>query len=128
MEPTQAKIHLYLWWIASEDVETQQRGVVFVVMHSPTISDAISTTPASSSSKPLPDDEHATETTAADGQLPSMAFLKFYVNRRRSLPTRMVAMHSCTPDTPFYSIVRSINTVMAHERSRVKVHIGTYCI
>jgi len=41
------------------------------------------------------------------------------------MPVRMVAFHICTPDTPYYTIVRSFNTAMVKdERTRVKMHVG----
>jgi hypothetical protein len=60
--------------------------------------------------------------------LPSMEFAKFYITRRNSKPVRMVACHLCTPDTPFYNIVRSWNTALlgTDERCRLKIHVGTF--
>jgi hypothetical protein len=136
----QSKIHFYLWWIASESVETQRKGLVFVTIHNPAISDATSPTPAMSSY------DNDNDQTADHGQttsdqnddephkhdisgLPSMEFAKFYVTRRNSKPVRMVACHVCTPDTPFYNIVRSFNAAMlgTDERCRMKIHVGTFC-
>lgn len=137
---TQIKIHMYLWWIASHDVETQRKGVVFVVIHNPKISDAVSTTPPPTPAKPakvvsatIPAATATDSTLLGDGReepqgvvsgIPNLNFVKFYVNRRRALASRMVAMHTCTPDTPFYSIVRSINTAMVDDRCRIKLHVG----
>jgi len=143
-----AKIHIYLWWVASESVETQRKGIVMIVIHNPAFSDQ--TTAASDSNhneftggennnnnnnNDIDRSHHIDENSNIDTEepyqqqdvagLPSLQFAKIYINRRKGMPIRMVAFHICTPDTPFYSILRSFNVAMlGDERCRVKVHVG----
>lgn len=117
----QAKIHFYLWWVASKSVETQRNGIVMVTFHNPAISDA---TPlpatAESVSSAIERDENYEDIRG----LPSLRFAKIYVMARRGMPLRLVSLHTCTPDTPYYSIVRAYNSAMVEERARLKFHIG----
>lgn len=131
----QAKIHIYLWWVASQSVETQRNGIVFICMHNPAFSDQ--TTGASDKNRngiyrnktdensiSSTHSEEASQQQDVEG-LPSLKFAKIYVNRRKGMPVRLVAFHLCTPDTPFYAILRSFNVAMlGDERCRVKVHVG----
>ena len=123
-----AKIHVYLWWIASESVETQRKGMILLIVHNPKITDA--STPESDNRSGQDKqffDEDAGTSKSDLGGLPSFQFAKIYVQRRKCLPLRMTAFHICTPDSPYYSIVRSFNTAMVKdERTRVKMHIGKF--
>jgi hypothetical protein len=126
----QAKIHIYLWWAASHSVETQRKGIIFVNIQDSAISD--STTPTSSDCNANGDDEansnraNSTQQNQEIKGLPSMKFAQIYVKGRLALPARMVAMHVCTPDTPFHAIIRSFVVAMTHidYRGRVKMHVG----
>jgi len=116
----QGKIHFYLWLVASESVESQRRGIVFVTIQNPSLSD--STTTGSTSSNHGENFSDLQE----QSRLPSIEFLKLSMVHRQALPIRMSAYHLCTPDTPFYGVLQSLITaVMTGERCRVKVHVGT---
>jgi len=113
------KIHFYLWLVASESVESQRRGIVFVTIQNPSLSD--STTTGSTSSNHGENFSDLQE----QSKLPSIEFLKLSMAHRQALPIRMSACHLCTPDTPFYGVFQSLITaVMTGDRCRVKVHVG----
>eukprot|EP00533_Pseudo-nitzschia_delicatissima_P009889 CAMPEP_0116087644 /NCGR_PEP_ID=MMETSP0327-20121206/5468_1 /TAXON_ID=44447 /ORGANISM="Pseudo-nitzschia delicatissima, Strain B596" /LENGTH=598 /DNA_ID=CAMNT_0003578715 /DNA_START=114 /DNA_END=1910 /DNA_ORIENTATION=- len=118
---TRAKIHFYLWWVASKSVETQRKGVVVVTFHNPAISDA---TPSSATTESVSSAIDRDEDFEEIRGLPSLRFAKIYVMARRGMPIRVVAFHTCTPDTPYYSIIRAYNSAMVEERARLKFHIG----
>lgn len=120
-----AKIHFYLWWVASESVETQRKGMILLTIHNPKIID--SSTPENNDDHLIQDKQFYDDGTSKNdiGGLPSFQFAKLYVKSRKALPLRMTAFHICTPDSPYYSIVRSFNTSMVKdERARVKMHVG----
>lgn len=132
------KLHLYLWWVASESVETQRKGVVLVVIHNPKIMDTHLPQAFTSEDDTIYNKNENGATFEGFGQqqqqqqdvvgLPSFKFAKFYVTNRNCLPVRMVAYHVCTPDTPYYSMLRSFTTAMLREaRARVKLHVGMLC-
>lgn len=104
--------------------------MVLLIIHNPKIID--SSTPEKNDDHSIQDkqfyDEDAGTSKNDIGGLPSFQFAKIYLTRRKSLPLRIAAFHICTPDSPYYSIVRSFNTAMVKdERARVKMHIGKKC-
>ena len=122
----QTKIHLYLWWTASECVETQRKGMVFIIIHNPNVTDSTSTPNAIQSEDPANTDSDTDDESMQDVDgVPSMWFAKTSQLMLKCLPVRLVAIHLCTPDTPFYNMMRSFNTVMFRDlRCRTKMHIG----
>eukprot|EP00531_Pseudo-nitzschia_arenysensis_P018566 CAMPEP_0116131312 /NCGR_PEP_ID=MMETSP0329-20121206/8939_1 /TAXON_ID=697910 /ORGANISM="Pseudo-nitzschia arenysensis, Strain B593" /LENGTH=591 /DNA_ID=CAMNT_0003625735 /DNA_START=421 /DNA_END=2196 /DNA_ORIENTATION=+ len=117
---TRAKIHFYLWWVASESVETQRNGMVMVTVHNPGIADANPSTATETAALSAFGDEEYEDIRG----LPSLRFARIYVKCRRGMPTRLICLHTCTPDTPYYNIVRAYNSVMVEERARLKFHVG----
>ena len=56
----------------------------------------------------------------------SMTLAKLYVTRKDGLPGRMIAIHMCTPDTPYFSVLRTFHAAMLGiHRSRLRIHVGT---
>ena len=138
---------MYLWWVASECVETQRKGIVVVTIQNPAISDLTTTTSSSNNNdndggrqqelqlqlqqqqqQNQQQQQKQRETQSDITGLPSMKFATKYMKIRKATPLRITAYHLCTPDTPFYTMVRSFNTVVlgTEERCRMKVHVGTY--
>eukprot|EP00537_Pseudo-nitzschia_pungens_P011230 CAMPEP_0172393360 /NCGR_PEP_ID=MMETSP1061-20121228/9237_1 /TAXON_ID=37318 /ORGANISM="Pseudo-nitzschia pungens, Strain cf. pungens" /LENGTH=506 /DNA_ID=CAMNT_0013124399 /DNA_START=369 /DNA_END=1886 /DNA_ORIENTATION=- len=122
---TRAKIHFYLWWLASDSVESQKRGMVFVTIHNPAIADSTTEDYSNGHANKKMNENYTPEQQQEISGLPSMQFAKFSIYRRNCLPMRMSAFHLCTPDSPFYSVVRSFTTaVLGGDRCRIKVHVG----
>jgi len=92
------KFLIYLWWVAAEDVETQQRGVISIFW------------PSFEAAHKFPDKREATEAERVFG----------------AIPTRMTALHQCTPDTPAYKLMQAvvILTLSVESRTRMKFHTG----
>jgi len=114
---TKAKIYFYLWFVASEDIETQRNGIVVVIIHNPAITDA-STTSSKGGYQNTPSQDTRS--------VPSVQWASTYANYRGSLPVRMCANHLCTPDTPYYQMVQTFFALMMRSegRCRMKVHVG----
>mmetsp|Transcript_27321 Transcript_27321/g.48345 ORF Transcript_27321/g.48345 Transcript_27321/m.48345 type:complete len:524 (+) Transcript_27321:363-1934(+) len=93
------KFLIYLWWVAAEDVETQQRGVISIFW------------PSFEAAHKFPDKREATEAERVFG----------------AIPTRMTALHQCTPDTPAYKLMQAvvILTLSVESRTRMKFHTAT---
>jgi len=127
-----AKIHVYLWWVASESAESQRKGVTFVVMHNADVAHEASMTSKKAKNCVGGDNVGKEEDQQENQQpeitgLPSMKFTKQFVTRRLGLPTRMVAFHVCSPDTPFYALMQTfIAAMMGVERCRTKFHSGEF--
>ena len=122
-------------------METQRKGIVLITFHNPAISDSTTTTSSSNNNgsngglqqEPQQQQNQQQQRKQKETQsditgLPSMKFARKYMNSRKATPLRIAAYHLCTPDTPFYTMVRSFTTVMmgTEERCRMKVHVGTY--
>ncbi|KAG7349839.1 hypothetical protein IV203_012436 [Nitzschia inconspicua] len=88
------KFFIYLWWVAAEDVETQQRGVISLFW------------PENHSL--FPDKREAQEAQRVFG----------------AIPTRIAAYHQCLPDTAFFRFTRAvvILSVDVVSRTRLKFH------
>lgn len=109
------KIHLYLWWVASESVESQRKGMIHIAIHN------YSEYSDGSEREENPPSNDPEEVSG----LPSMAFAKNSLKRSHGLPMRSVSFHCCTPDTPFFTLFRSITSLMLGEnRVRLKMHVG----
>jgi len=116
---TRAKIYFYLWFVASEDIETQRNGIIVIIIHNPAITD-VSTTSSKGGYQKTPSIDTRT--------VPSVQWASTYANYRGSLPARMCANHLCTPDTSYYQIVQAFFALMlrSEERCRMKVHVGQH--
>ncbi|MGK3745402.1 MAG: hypothetical protein ACI90V_012263, partial [Bacillariaceae sp.] len=93
------KILMYTFWTIGNDVDTQRKGVITIVMFD-------------SSFHTISHLEGAGMIQPSDGWL---------------LSVRTSAIHICTPDTPFFRLRRSFLTMAigSHTRSRLKLHVGT---
>jgi hypothetical protein len=95
----QSKWLLYLSWIASEDLETQHKGIVLLV---------------------FPGD-NARETFL---RLPSAKEIINIKRMQNSFPYRVAAVHCCMPDTPFFRIVRAIIAMNSTDDLRVRMRFS----
>ena len=95
----QLKSYFYFWMSASEDVESQQKGVVFLVWPGPT-----------------------------DGmrQIPNQTDRTLHDKCNAASPIRIAAVHFCLPNTPFFHLLRSIMAMTLGKayRLRLKFHVG----
>ena len=86
---------------ASDDVESQQKGVVFFVWPGP---------------------------TAGMRNMPNQTDRALHHKCNDAAPIRIAAVHFCFPNEPFYHLLRSIMTMtlgIAY-RLRLKFHVGEY--
>jgi hypothetical protein len=93
------KIFMYMYWVLGTDIDTQRKGVVIIVMFDSSF--------------------HQTHHLKGAGAArPSDHWL---------MSVRVSAVHICTPDTPFFRLRRRflIMAIGSHNRSRLKLHIGT---
>jgi len=107
---TRVKILLYTMLAASEDVETQRKGITSIVW---------------------PGKKVPTEDRLSNVKVDRIMFLKGVYE---SLPVRTCSIHFCIPETPFFQVMRTLFILtMAQFTTRMKFHIGEtvelqYCI
>jgi len=92
------KIFLYLWTVASNDVSTQQKGVILICWDG-----------RKDKALPRPNEQQLIR--------------KFF----RAIPVRICGIHFCFPDTPFYRMARAIFTLTVgavEHRNRLRFHVG----
>ena len=89
--------------IAAEDVESQQKGVVFLVWPG-----------GSQSIKNIPSQKDRT----------------LHMKCNDAAPIRIAAVHFCFPNEPFYHFLRSIMTMTLGQsyRLRLKFHVGKFTV
>ena len=94
----QMKFLIYLWWVVGEDIESQQRGVICIFF------------PSFEAAHQLPDKKEAIEGDRVFG----------------CIPTRMTALHNCSPDEPVYKLLQACVTLTmsAAMRARIQYHNG----
>ena len=95
------KAYFYFWMTAAEDVESQQKGVVFLVW------------PGGSQSIK---------------NIPSQKDRILHQKCNDAAPIRIAAVHFCFPNEPFYHFLRSIMTMTLGRsyRLRLKFHVGKF--
>ena len=93
------KILMYTVWVIGNDIDTQRKGLINFIMFDSSF--------------------HQNPNIMGAGIMDSSTVLL--------LSVRISAFHVCTPDTPFYRLRRSFLTMVigSHNRSRLKLHIGT---
>lgn len=93
------KAYFYFWMSAAEDVESQQKGVVFLVW------------PGNNS--------HVKN-------IPSQKDRALHMKCNAAAPIRITAVHFCFPNEPFFHLLRSIMamTLGLTYRLRLKFHVG----
>lgn len=97
----QVKIMIYLNWAASDDVESQRKGITSIVW------------PGS------------TSTAGDDSSGLKLNRIIFMKRIYESLPIRTCSIHICLPDTPVHHAIRSVLILsMAPFRQRLKFHVG----
>jgi len=142
------KINLLMDWIASEDVETQQKGVVIVVWpFDPSTTSATTTTTTnnkaaagynSSSSSNNPTSGSSGCSSCSEGEDDTRNWEGFlrpkysrndmvYHNRYyQAQPLRVAAVHWCSQDKPIYRVLNNLYyfSLDSKTQSRYKVHFG----
>lgn len=95
----QSKAYFYFWMTAAEDVESQQKGVVFLVWPGP---------------------------TEGARSIPNQIDRALHMKCNEASPIRLAAVHFCYPNTPFFQLLRSIMTMTLNMtyRLRLKFHVG----
>mmetsp|Transcript_9759 Transcript_9759/g.23622 ORF Transcript_9759/g.23622 Transcript_9759/m.23622 type:complete len:683 (-) Transcript_9759:58-2106(-) len=126
------KILWYMIWIASEDIETQRKGLVIIGWPcDEIISGSMSNNPMSE------DDTRSSDGSAMGGMedsawernlRPNIANMEgiYQVKAVDGLPIRIAALHFCIQNRPIYRILNSLFyfTLDSTYKSRYKVHIG----
>jgi len=94
-----SKAYFYFWMTAAEDVESQQKGVVFLVWPGP---------------------------TEGVRNIPNQTDRTLHMKCNEASPIRLAAVHFCYPNTPFFQLLRSIMamTLSMTYRLRLKFHVG----
>jgi len=93
------KAYFYFWMSASEDVESQQKGVVFLVWPG--------------------------NTTMARN-IPNQRDRALHMKCNNAAPIRIAAVHFCYPNASFFHLLRSIMamTMSVSYRLRLRFHVG----
>jgi len=99
---SRVKILIYITLAASEDVETQKKGLTSIVWPG----------------KKLPASDHIDNV-----QVNRILFLKRVY---ACLPVRTCSLHFCAPSTPFFQLMRSliVVTMSKETMNRIKFHVG----
>jgi hypothetical protein len=95
----QNKWIIYLGWIATEDVETQQKGLVALM---------------------FPGD-NATETFF---RLPDIQIVNDTIRMQKSCPYRFAAVHGCFPDAPIFHMLRAFVATASTDDFRVRMRLS----
>lgn len=104
---TRLKILIYLWVVAAEDVESQQKGMVVLSISGPNI-------------------------TREEDQNQNSKQQKFHENRVKThatvgsaVPMRLTAIHFCLPNTTLHHILTRIyGMALGNFSTRIKFHLG----
>lgn len=134
-EPTiRLKAYFYFWMIASNDVESQQKGVVFLVWPSSNFKrdeDTGSSCDDNISNIPTADGTTASSPTKSAStfqqrKIPSQLDRELHDKCNAAAPIRLAAVHFCFPNNPFFHLLRSVMTMTLgiHYRRRLKFHVG----
>jgi len=95
------KIMLYMTWVAGDDIDTQRKGIVFVVWFDPSFKVV--------SSNKMSD------------------FANLGANPSELASVRVIAVHCCLPDTIVHRFCLAVLQLRAlHNRVKLKAHLGTY--
>lgn len=133
------KINMLLDWIASEDVETQQKGAVIVVWpFNPPItnppgyngSNNAGSGASTCSSSGVSSGSEGEEEDKWEGFLRpryTQNVVAYHKRYYQAQPIRVVAMHWCSQDKPIYHLLNSLYyfSLDSKTQSRFKVHFGT---
>jgi len=140
-DPTlRAKAYFYFWMIASDDIESQQKGVVFLVW--PTLDNSVGSSNNNSASASGGRDRDSgglrggrssnfTSTSSTISNklkqaIPDQTDRRLHIKMNAAAPIRICAVHFCYPNKPFYHVLRSVMTMTLgiHYRHRLKFHVG----
>jgi len=124
------KVLWYMYWIVSEDIESQRKGMIVVGWPSDNMNTNTNTS----------DDD--TKSSESDGGgstgseynrweqtlRPNIAnlFVNYIAKSFKGMPMRIAAMHICFQDQPIYRILNSMVyfAVTNYAKARFKIHIG----
>jgi len=130
VEPSmRIKILWYMFWIASEDIETQRKGIVIVGWPSDEIISGDSgNIPMSEDESKCSDGEGGNTSVWEQSLRPSIANVEgvYQVKAIDGLPIRIAALHFCIQNRPVYRILNSLFffALNSSYKLRYKVHIG----
>jgi hypothetical protein len=120
------KINLLLDWIASEDVETQQKGVVIIVWPSDVPTAGNNNNNVSGASSGVSSGSESDDERHWEGRQYSQNAVAFHKRYYHAQPLRVAAMHWCSQDRPYMRILNSLYYFSLDSKSqkRYKVHFG----
>jgi hypothetical protein len=96
----QLKTFIYMSYILGSEVDTQRRGIVFLVWF---------------------DDKMQSSAS------PDVNRIKMGIKSHSMALLRASAIHICSPDTPFYRLQRSVLAMGAgHNRQKLRLHVGEF--
>ena len=117
------KILFYLHWVASEDVETQQKGVVIVAWPC----DEATPNGGGSTATDSNNDVRLTWEKVLRPQM-NKRLVELHKKMNRAMPVRITANHGYFPDTPFHRALSTLYYFGMESRQRrlYKAHHGAY--
>ena len=130
VEPSlRIKILWYMFWIASEDIETQRKGLVIVGWPcNEIISGDSGNIPMSEDDTKCCDGEGGNTSAWEHSLRPGIANIEgvYQVKAIDGLPIRIAALHFCLQNRPVYRILNALFffALNSSYKSRYKVHIG----
>jgi hypothetical protein len=128
------KIVMYLHWIASEDIETQQKGIVVIAW--PSDEDSNNSTTKSSTSSIGRDNNNNSNNSNTNNTSLWETYLRPKIKKRNTeifkqnfnvaLPVRVTSIHFCSKNQPIYKVLSSLYyfSLNSHHKSRYKTHFG----
>ena len=119
------KVLWYMFWVASEDIESQQKGVVIVGWPSDSvISQSEDETNSSIGGNMVNSDNGVWEESLRQNLVVQEGI--YQVKTLDGLPLRIAALHLCFEDRPIYRLLNSLwhFSMNAYLQARYKVHIG----
>ena len=129
IEPlTRIKILWYMYWIASEDIESQRKGVVIIGWPSDSIINQSDDETNSNGGWGGSDDS---EDNVWEESLRQNLVVRegvYQVKALDGLPLRIAALHLCFEDRPIYRLLNSLFhfSMNPYLKARYKVHIGKF--
>ena len=128
------KIIMYMDWIVSEDIETQQKGIVIIAWPS---GEEVPCAPDKESERDnIECDANANESQGEDIWeryiRPSLSKRDIWFQKRgfESTPLRIASIHFCAKDTSLYHIISSFYYFGLNQdhKKRYKAQFGKHCI
>jgi len=131
------KIFFYMYWVISEDIESQQKGVVIVAWPSDVIINNSNNNGGGGHNNSEEDNKSTSDgsvvgveekSTWERSLRPSIVNLEGVYTQKglNGLPMRIAALHFCFENKPIYKIVNSLFyfAMDSNLKARYKVHVG----